>query len=345
MRRTSGAQKARIERAVIVRRSLLTAFFALLASVVSALASAPERSLRPTPRPTGQSITETLPRVVHIPVYYSADIRPVPRPVAQSAAATPPRATPIQPVFVAATVPGVVRSPRPPQRPRIIRRVVATTPPATQPTAAVPPPRRTETRAERRRREREERRAARRARRENASQPLRGSVCGSRGIRGEQISRIRGAGGCGIDNPVRITEVDGVALSTPATVNCDTARALQSWLRDGVTPAVGRLGGGVQSLRVVSHYSCRTRNSQRGARLSEHAKGNAIDIAAFRLNNGSVIDVESGWNRRAQSQVLRQMHRSACGTFGTVLGPNADRFHRDHFHLDVARHRGGAYCR
>jgi len=39
------------------------------------------------------------------------------------------------------------------------------------------------------------------------------------------------------------------------------------------------------------------------------------------------------------------MHRAACGPFGTVLGPNADRFHQDHFHFDTARHRSGPYCR
>lgn len=324
-----------------MRRAFI-ALVLLTINVNGVFANAPERSLRPTPRPT--ETAEVTPRLVLVPVYYNAEIRPVPRPSVRRAAQV------VEPVRVAATVPGVAVSPRPPHRPRVVRRVVqvepeprAETPPET--TVAAAPPPRTETRAERRRREREERRAARRARRENANQPLRGSICGDRGIRGENIAPIRGRGGCGVSNAVRVTEVDGVTLSTPATVNCETARALQSWLRDGVVPAVGRLGGGVRSLQVVSHYSCRTRNNQRGARLSEHAKGNAIDIAAFTLRNGSVIDVESGWRRGAQSQVLRRIHRSACGPFGTVLGPNADRHHQDHFHLDVARHRGGPYCR
>jgi hypothetical protein len=64
---------------------------------------------------------------------------------------------------------------------------------------------------------------------------------------------------------------DGIALTTPATINCDTARALQTWVREGLVPAVGRTGGGVANLRVVASYACRTRNSQAGARLSEHA--------------------------------------------------------------------------
>jgi hypothetical protein len=66
--------------------------------------------------------------------------------------------------------------------------------------------------------------------------------------------------------------VDGIPLTTPATINCDTARALQTWVREGLVPAVGRTGGGVANLRVVASYACRTRNSQSGARLSEHAR-------------------------------------------------------------------------
>jgi hypothetical protein len=61
-------------------------------------------------------------------------------------------------------------------------------------------------------------------------------------------------------------------LTTPATINCDAARALQTWVREGLVPAVGRTGGGVANLRVVASYACRTRNSQSGARLSEHAR-------------------------------------------------------------------------
>ncbi len=71
---------------------------------------------------------------------------------------------------------------------------------------------------------------------------------------------------------------------------------------------------------------------------------NLDDIAAFVLRDGRRITVLDGWNSRDRG-LLKRLHSSACGTFGTVLGPNADRFHRDHFHFDVASHRGGAYCR
>ncbi len=75
-------------------------------------------------------------------------------------------------------------------------------------------------------------------------------------------------------------------LSQAAVMDCTTAKALNDWVRNGVYPAVGRLGGGPSSLRVVAHYACRTRNSQRGAKISEHGKGRAVDIAGIRLKNG-----------------------------------------------------------
>ncbi len=175
--------------------------------------------------------------------------------------------------------------------------------------------------------------------------PRRGSVCGDRAIRGQVIARVRGRGACGIANPVKITAVDGVALTTPATIDCTTAKALKTWVHSGAKPAVGRMGGGIKSLRIVASYACRTRNSQSGAKISEHAYGHAVDIAAINLKNGTSLTVLNGWRNRRQGPVLKRMHRAACGPFGTVLGPNANRYHQDHFHFDTARYRSGSYCR
>jgi hypothetical protein len=87
------------------------------------------------------------------------------------------------------------------------------------------------------------------------------------------------------------------------------------------------------------------RNNQPGAKVSEHGSGRAIDIAGIGLNDESEMSVLTDWNSGAKGRALRQMHRAACGPFGTVLGPEADRFHRDHFHFDTARYRSGSYCR
>lgn len=174
---------------------------------------------------------------------------------------------------------------------------------------------------------------------------LRGQVCGDVALQGAEIGLIEGPGDCGIDAAVRIRSVAGVTLEPNATMDCRTATALKHWVLQGAIPAVGSEGGGVESLRIVSHYACRNRNNASGGRLSEHATGRAIDIAGIGLEDGTEITVLSDWGSAADGAQLRQMWRAACGPFGTVLGPEANAFHRDHFHFDTARYRSGSYCR
>lgn len=174
---------------------------------------------------------------------------------------------------------------------------------------------------------------------------VRGQVCGDASIQGKAVGRVNGRGACGIESAVQVRSVAGVRLTPAATLDCRTAKALKSWVINGAKPAVGNAGGGISSLRVVSHYACRNRNSASSGRLSEHSFGRAIDIAGIKLNSGREITVLRGWNNAGDGAKLRQMWRAACGPFGTVLGPNANKFHRDHFHFDTARYRSGSYCR
>lgn len=173
----------------------------------------------------------------------------------------------------------------------------------------------------------------------------RGAICGDPAIQGVAVGNVPGSGACGIQDAVEVDAVGGVLLSQPSKMNCNTARTLNAWVQNDMKPIVGKTGGGVKSLKVAAHYACRTRNSKRGARLSEHAKGNAIDIAAFRLVDGTDISVLNDWGAGKRGKILRQLHSSACGPFGTVLGPNSDVHHRDHFHFDTASYRNGSYCR
>lgn len=174
----------------------------------------------------------------------------------------------------------------------------------------------------------------------------RGAVCGDADIQGEVVGFVPGRiSGCGIQNAVRVRSVSGVTLSQPAVVDCTTAKVLKQWINNGMKRAVGDYGGGVSQIRVAAHYACRTRNNQSGTRISEHGRGRAIDISGFQLKDGRDISVLDDWGRRGTGTILRDMHKQACRVFGTVLGPESDRFHQDHFHFDTARHRGGAYCR
>ena len=173
----------------------------------------------------------------------------------------------------------------------------------------------------------------------------RGSVCGDLDIQGKKIGRVPGKlNGCGVKNAVQITSISDVKLSRPATMDCTTAKSLNRWVKNGVIPAFRRRGR-VAELKVAAHYACRTRNNQRGARISEHGRGKAIDISAFIMRSGKVVTVLKDWGKGGAGRALRKIWKAACGPFGTVLGPSADRFHRDHFHMDTASYRSGPYCK
>lgn len=158
-----------------------------------------------------------------------------------------------------------------------------------------------------------------------------------------KIGSVSGPGACGVPNALAVSEVAGVRLTQTATITPRAANALNRYVAQVARPLIGNKGGGLVALQVAAHYSCRTRNNRPGARLSEHALGNAIDISAFILADGTRISV-LGWRGR-DGKLLRRLHSGACGPFGTVLGPDADRHHQDHFHFDVAEYRSGTYCR
>ena len=258
-----------------------------------ALAEAPDRSLRPVPRP------EAVAAVAPAPA--ASVTRPRARPAAPPPVAQPapaPRAAPPSDAAVAS-------SPRPDARPsRLFDRLF-------NPQPRLPG----------------------------------GSVCNDPAIKGERIGRVAGkSNGCGIEDAVRVTSVSGVRLSTAATIDCETAKALNRWVENGMQLSL-RPKGQVAELRVAASYACRPRNNQSGGRISEHGRGRAIDISAFVMRDGEVITVLDHWDKRGYRDVMRRLHRTACGVFGTVLGPDSDRFHKDHFHFDTARYRNGSYCR
>lgn len=173
---------------------------------------------------------------------------------------------------------------------------------------------------------------------------LKGSVCGVPGILGQEIAPIPAAvRGCGLDDGVKVTAISGIPFSQPLTIDCATAKAMKTWIDRGIVPAVGTRGGGIARIEVFDTYACRPRNNVRGNKVSEHGRGKAIDFAGMKLRNGEIITVLNGW--KSQPRLLKAIHAAACGPFGTVLGPQSDRYHLNHIHVDTARYRSGAYCR
>jgi hypothetical protein len=163
-----------------------------------------------------------------------------------------------------------------------------------------------------------------------------------------RVSDIDQGNGCFVHNAYRVNGLAGVRFSQSVTFNCNVAASTASWLEHVVQPAAqDAFGERVVGIDVPAGFACRPRNNQRGAKLSEHGMGNAIDISGFTLANGEKIKVEQGWlGGRAASSFLRQVRAGGCGPFRTVLGPGTDAQHKDHFHFDLQQHRsGGTYCR
>jgi hypothetical protein len=134
-----------------------------------------------------------------------------------------------------------------------------------------------------------------------------------------------------------------VEVKPAATLACPVVSALDRWIVNAVQPAAQKwFGRPVVEIRQISAYSCRGMNGQAGARISEHAFGNALDIAAFVLADGQRIAVKEGWRGSPEEQgFLRDVQAAACEQFTTVLAPGSDHFHYDHIHVDLMRRASG----
>jgi hypothetical protein len=153
--------------------------------------------------------------------------------------------------------------------------------------------------------------------------------------------------GCSTLNSVKLTALYGdrsaLAVSNLGPVACPLANTFASWARYGVDRAASQLlGSGLARIETMGSYSCR--NVAGSTRRSAHATANAIDVAAFILEDGRRISVQGDWQAGSakEREFLRIVHRSACKRFGTVLGPDYNAAHRDHFHLEGS---GSGYCR
>ena len=163
-----------------------------------------------------------------------------------------------------------------------------------------------------------------------------------------QSSRIDGPGACGMDHPFKISAFANgeVGLKSRVTLACPIIPRIDQWLDEIVRPAAMMyFGTRLLDLKAGS-YSCRPRNNQRGAKLSEHSFGNALDVMGFALADGREVSVVKGWRGNpAEQEFLREVFVGACRYFTTVLGPGSDSFHYDHLHIDLARHDPRGYRR
>lgn len=167
------------------------------------------------------------------------------------------------------------------------------------------------------------------------------------GARFNPIPDTYAAPGCNKLGTVQLSALSGDArqfgVSNIGPVKCRTATAFNAWARYGVDRAARQiLGSPLERIETMGSYSCR--NVAGSSRKSAHATAGAIDVSGFLLADGRRISLKGDWDSGtpAEREFLRVVHKSACKRFGTVLGPEYNRAHSDHFHLEGT---GEKFCR
>lgn len=170
---------------------------------------------------------------------------------------------------------------------------------------------------------------------------------GASGARFERLPDTYAAPGCNKLGTVQLSALAGdrstFGVSNLGPVRCATAKAFGDWVRFGVDRAARQiLGSPIAQIETMGSYSCR--NVAGTERRSAHARAEAIDVSGFVLEDGRRIVLKRDWDGGdgATRQFLRVVHTSACKRFGTVLGPEYNAAHQDHFHLEGT---GAKFCR
>jgi hypothetical protein len=158
----------------------------------------------------------------------------------------------------------------------------------------------------------------------------------------ESMPRLIGPGACGGGDMVELTAVlladkARVMVEPAALLNCSMAESLAAWLREEAAPRVAALGSALVRIENYDSYECRPRNRVAGAKLSEHAHGDALDVRAFHLADGRRLELT---DVRVDKPLRLGLRDTACRRFTTVLGPG-EANHESHIHLDVIQRRGG----
>lgn len=157
----------------------------------------------------------------------------------------------------------------------------------------------------------------------------------------EPLPRLIGPGQCGGTDMVRMRTIylrdkSQVTINPPLTLRCRMAGAFAHFVRDELTTILKAGGRTLRSIDGTGSYECRGRNRIVGAKVSEHGKGNAIDIHSVSFTDGTALYPTDLLANRELRETLKT---AACGTFATVLGPGSDGYHEEHVHVDLAERR------
>ena len=151
-------------------------------------------------------------------------------------------------------------------------------------------------------------------------------------------------GQCGIQSPLALEAIGingrSVPLSNAITPDCGMAAALPAWLDAVDAYAFAAEKTRIAQIDVATSYECRNVDHAATGNLSFHSFADALDVIGFTLTDGRRITVANGYRGTPAegAALLRFAHDAACAHFTTVLGPDADAFHQDNLHLDLACH-------
>jgi hypothetical protein len=154
--------------------------------------------------------------------------------------------------------------------------------------------------------------------------------------------------GCTLEGAVSLISVPTtsgrVSLPGRPKMLCPFAVKFARWLNEvGAPIVVQRLGSPLAAIQTGSGFVCRNRVGGSMAKISEHARGNALDLMRFDLENKHHITVEE-MPTGTSSVALSALRTSACGYFTTVLGPGSNAAHKNHLHFDLGQHgKSGKY--
>ena len=165
------------------------------------------------------------------------------------------------------------------------------------------------------------------------------------GVRFSPMDDLEVDENCGIAGRGRLTGLVDARLN-PVETRCATALRLTMWEHHVVQPAAQQLlGSPVSSITQIGSYNCRMMRTSAGGngRWSSHAQANAIDITGVRLADGRRLTLLNDWDDNGpEAAFLREIWKGSCDWFRLVLGPDYNRLHADHFHLEST---GWGYCR
>ena len=166
-------------------------------------------------------------------------------------------------------------------------------------------------------------------------------------VTGKAIPPIH-EGQCGLQSPLSIEAVSAngrsIPLNAPVITDCGMATAFPAWVAEVDSYLKAHDKTQIKTINLSTNYQCRNVDNAKVGNLSFHAFADALDVMGFTLADGRTISISPGYKGTPEqgSQILHFAHDSACTHFMTVLGPDADSFHQDNMHLDLACH--GKMC-